>query len=266
MRKQLLALVLFLVPALAFASSGTTWPLDHVKFDANNKASLQHGAQLYMSYCMGCHSLQYERFGRLSAGLGIPEDMVLQHLRFDSNAKIGDLMTNAMAPQKAKVWFGAVPPDLTLVTRARSPEWVYTYLRTFYKDPARPWGVNNKVFPDVGMPHVLLELQGLQECAPGPVHAENGGIRRDPLTGKEVLFDGEGKALNPCGRLTVTVPGKLNAKEFDQAAYDLVNFLNYVAEPMQEQRKRTGVFVLFFLAILFVFAWLLNREYWKDVH
>lgn len=266
MRKQLLALVLFLAPALAFASSAAKWPLDDVKFDAKNKPSLQHGAQLYMNYCMGCHSLQYERYGRLSTGLGIPEDMVLQYLRFDSNAKIGDLMTNSMAPQKGKVWFGSAPPDLTLVTRARSPQWVHTYLRTFYKDPARPWGVNNKVFPDVGMPHVLLDLQGLQECAPGSAHAENGGVRRDPLTGKEVLFDDEGKALNPCGRLAITTPGKLTAEEYDRAVYDLVNFLNYVAEPMQEQRKRTGTFALFFLAILFVFAWLLNREYWKDVH
>ena len=175
-------------------------------------------------------------------------------------------MVNAMDSKQAKVWFGAPPPDLTLIARARSPQYVYTYLRTFYKDPARPWGVNNKVFPDVGMPHVLLDLQGLQECAPGSVHAENGGVRRDPLTGKEVLFDADGKPLNPCGRLTVTVPGKLTTQEYDKTVYDLVNFLNYIAEPMQEQRKRTGTFVLFFLAILFVFAWLLNREYWKDVH
>lgn len=266
MRKQLLALVLFLAPALAFASSAATWPLDKVEFDPSNKPSLQHGAQLYMNYCMGCHSLQYERYGRLSAGLGIPEDMVMQYLKFDPSAKIGDLMATAMPTKQAKEWFGAPPPDLTLVTRARSPEWVHTYLRTFYKDPARPWGVNNKVFPDVGMPHVLLELQGLQECVPGAVHAENGGVRRDPLTGKEVLFDGEGKPLNPCGRLKVTVPGKLTEAEYDATIYDLVNFLNYIAEPTQEQRKRTGIFVLFFLAILFVFAWLLNREYWKDVH
>jgi ubiquinol-cytochrome c reductase cytochrome b subunit len=265
MKKQLLALVLLVAPALVFASEAK-WPLDNVKFDANNKASLQHGAQLFMNYCMGCHSLQYERYERLSKGLDIPEDMVMRYLKFDPNAKIGDLMVNSMPTKQAKEWFGAAPPDLTLETRARGPQWVYTYLRTFYKDPARPWGVNNKVFPDVGMPHVLMDLQGLQECAPGSAVAENGGVRRDPLTGKEVLFDGDGKPLNPCGRLKVSVPGKLTPQEYDQTVYDLVNFLNYIAEPMQEQRKHTGIFVLFFLGILFVFAWLLNREYWKDVH
>ena len=265
MRKHLLALVMLVVPVLASANEGK-WPLDHVKFDVGNKASLQHGAQVFMNYCMGCHSLQYERYERLSQGLGIPEDMVMQYLKFDPNAKIGDLMVNAVSTKQAKEWFGTAPPDLTLETRARGPQWVYTYLRTFYQDPARPWGVNNKVFPDVGMPHVLLELQGLQECAPGAALAENGGVRRDPLTGKEVLFDTDGKPLNPCGRLKITVPGKLTPQEYDQTVYDLVNFLNYIAEPLQEQRKHTGVFVLFFLGILFVFAWLLNREYWKDVH
>ena len=265
MKKQLLALVLLLAPSLVLASSAK-YPLDHVDFDPSDKVSLQRGAQLYMNYCMGCHSLQYERYERMVKGFGIPEDLVLQHLKFDQTAKIGDLMVNAMSPKDAKLWFGATPPDLTLETRARGADWVYTYLRTFYKDPARPWGVNNKVFPDVGMPHVLVGLQGVQECAPGSVHAENGGVRRDPLTGKEVLFGEDGKPLNPCGRLKVTAPGSLTPEEYDRAVYDLVNFLNYMAEPMQEQRKRTGVFVLFFLAILFVFAWLLNREYWKDVH
>ncbi len=114
-----------------------------------------------MNYCMGCHSLQYERYQRFQSGLGVPEDLVMKHLRFDSSAKIGDLMKNAMPVADAKQWFGAPPPDLTLIARSRGVDYLYTYLRTFYKDPARPWGVNNKAFPDVGMPHVLLELQGL---------------------------------------------------------------------------------------------------------
>jgi ubiquinol-cytochrome c reductase cytochrome b subunit len=266
MRKQLFAILLALAPMLAMASGGSSWPIDHVKFDPSDKPSLQKGAQLYMNYCMGCHSLRYERYTRLVSGLGIPEDLVMQNLRFDSSAKIGDLMVNPMAHKQAAEWFGAPPPDLTLETRARGAAWVYTYLRTFYRDPARPWGVNNKVFPDVGMPHVLLGLQGVQECAPGPVHAENGGIRRDPLTGKEVLFGEDGKALNPCGRLKVVEPGSMTTQEFDTAVYDLTNFLNYMAEPMQEKRKHIGIYTLFFLAIFFVFAWLLNREYWKDIH
>ena len=264
--KKLLAFVLALLPLTVLAAGGSGWPLDKIELNLRDKESLQRGAQVYMNFCMGCHSLQYERYERMVTGLGVPQDLVEQHLKFDASAKIGDLMENSMQEPMAKVWFGAAPPDLTLVARARGPEWLYTYLRTFYKDPARPWGVNNKVFPDVGMPHVLLELQGLQECAPGPVLASNGGVKQDPLTGKEVLFGADGQPLNPCGRLQVTQPGTLTPAEYDQSMYDLVNFLEYVAEPMQEDRKRLGIYVLAFLALLFVFAWLLNREYWKDVH
>jgi ubiquinol-cytochrome c reductase cytochrome b subunit len=265
MRRQLLALVFALVPLTGFANEGK-WPLDHIQVNPADTASLQRGSQLFMNYCMGCHALQYERYERLVTGLGIPEDVVEKNLKFDPNAKIGDLMVNAMSAKQGKDWFGSAPPDLTLEARSRGSDWIYTYLRTFYRDPARPWGVNNKAFPDVGMPHVLQELQGIQECAPGPVLAENGGIRRDPLTGKEVLLGDDGKPLHPCGRLKLVEPGKLTPKEYDQAAYDLVNFLSYMAEPMQAHRQHLGIYVLAFLALLFVFAWLLNREYWKDVH
>lgn len=265
MKKSLLALVFALLPLAAFAAEESVH-LDHIQPDAGDKASLQRGAKLFMNYCMGCHSLKYERYERLQAGLGIPEDIVEKNLKFDTDAKIGSLMSNAMSEADAKKWFGAAPPDLTLETRVRGADWVYTYLRTFYHDPARPWGVNNKTFPDVAMPDVLLELQGMQECAPGPVLAENGGIKRDPLTGNEVLYGEDGKPLNPCGRLKLVQPGKLKPAEYDQAAYDLVNFLHYMAEPMQQTREHVGVYVLLFLALLFVFAWLLNREYWKDVH
>lgn len=265
MKKILAAFVIAFLPLAALASGGEVH-LDHVTTKIDDKAALQRGAQLYVNYCMGCHALQYERYQRFQSGLGVPEEMVMQYLRFDNSAKIGDLMKNAMPAVDAKQWFGAPPPDLTLIARSRGVDYLYTYLRTFYKDPARPWGVNNKAFPDVGMPHVLLELQGLQECAPGPVHAENGGIKKDPLTGKEVLFGADGKPLNPCGRLKVTQPGKMTPEEYDSAMVDLVSFLQYIAEPTQQHRKHIGVFVLAFLALLFVFAWLLNREYWKDVH
>ena len=164
-----------------------------------------------------------------------------------------------MDERNAKVWFGATPPDLTLVSRARQPEWLYTYLRTFYKDDSRPYGVNNKVFKDVGMPHVLLELQGMQECAMGSVKASNGGVKRDPLTGENILED-------TCGQFTVADAGVLSPEEFDKAIYDLVNFLAYTADPVATERHRIGVFVLLFIALFFVLACLLNREYWKDVH
>lgn len=265
MKKILAVIVLALCPMSLFANVGG-WPLDHVKTRISDQATLQRGAQLYVSYCMGCHSLQYERYQRFQTGLGIPEDLVMRDLHFDETAKIGDLMKNAMPTASAKQWFGAPPPDLTLIARSRGVDYLYTYLRTFYKDPARPWGVNNKAFPDVGMPHVLLELQGMQECEPGPTHAANGGIKRDPLTGKEVLFGDDGKPLNPCGRLKVVEPGKLSPAEYDSAVVDLVSFLEYIAEPTQEHRKHLGIYVLSFLLLFFVFAWLLNREYWKDVH
>ncbi len=246
---------------------------DNIDVDANNKASLQSGAKVYMNYCMGCHSLKYARYERTANDLEIPLDLFESSLKFDGMsgqidgaARIGHLMENAMTEPMAKKWFGAAPPDLTLVSRARGTDWLYTYLRNFYADPSRPYGVNNKVFKDVGMPHVLLELQGMTECAPGSVHAENGGIKRDQLSGEEVLFGDDGKALNPCGRLAITEAGSMDEAEFDKAMYDLVNFLAYVAEPMAEDRKRIGGFVLLFISLFFVVTYLLNREYWKDVH
>jgi len=256
----IMALAIIPLKAVGAESEYACGTIECDTFEANldDKASLQSGLNTYMNYCMGCHSLEYSRYIRVADDLGIPHDIMEQNIIYD-DAGIGSLMDNAMPKPLAKKWFGAAPPDLTLVARARNPEWLYTYLRTFYKDDSRPYGVNNKVFPAVGMPHVFLELQGMQECAMGPVRAANGGIKRDPLTGEDILE-------KECGRLVVTDAGLQTPEEFDKTVYDLVNFLEYVAEPMQQDRKRIGIYVLFFLAIFFVFAWLLNREYWKDVH
>jgi ubiquinol-cytochrome c reductase cytochrome b subunit len=223
--------------------------------DPHNKASLQNGAKLYMNYCLGCHSLQYARYNRVAEDLGIPEDLFMDNLVFDPSVKIGSLITIAMEEDNAKKWFGAAPPDLTLVSRARQPEWLYTYLRNFYRDDSRPYGVNNRVFKNVGMPHVMLELQGLPECAMGPAE----GDQIDQLTGEPIMG-------TPCGQLQVNGEGAMTPEAFDEAIYDLVNFLAYTAEPMAADRKRIGTMVLLFIALFFVFAWLLNREYWKDVH
>ncbi|TGD72119.1 ubiquinol-cytochrome c reductase [Mangrovimicrobium sediminis] len=257
----ILALTIIPLKAVGAESSHACGAVDcdHFEADFGDKASLQHGAQLYMNYCFGCHSLQYSRYNRVAADLGIPDDLMEANLIFDPEEKIGSLMNNAMDKKLAKGWFGATPPDLTLVSRARQPEWLYTYLRNFYADSSRPYGVNNRVFKDVGMPHVLLELQGLQDCAMGPVKAHNGGVKRDPLTGEDILED-------PCGQFKLVQEGSMTPEEFDGAMYDLVNFLAYTAEPMAAERQRTGIFVLLFIALFFVFAWLLNREYWKDVH
>ncbi|MCZ6830409.1 MAG: ubiquinol-cytochrome c reductase [Gammaproteobacteria bacterium] len=254
-----LILLLCILPLKAAGSGGPGVHLDPMQPNLHDKASLQRGARLYMNYCFGCHSLQYSRYERVANDLAIPIELMQANLMFDTDQKVGALMDNAMDKDMAKKWFGATPPDLTLVARARGTDWLYTYLRTFYADPSRPYGVNNKAFPDVGMPHVLLELQGLQECAMGPVAAANDGIRRDPLTGKDIL---EG----PCSRFTIAEPGELSPAEYDAAMYDLVNFLAYTGEPAAVERERLGVYVLLFIALFFVFTWLLNREYWKDVH
>ena len=258
-----LILALTILPLKAVGSEAEfncgSMPCDEMAVNPHDKASLQSGAKLYMNYCMGCHSLKYGRYNRVATDLGIPEDLFMANLVFNPNTRFASLMDNSMDDATAKLWFGATPPDLTLVSRARQPEWLYTYLRTFYKDPSRPYGVNNKVFKDVGMPHVLLELQGMQECAMGPVMAHNGGVKRDPLTGEDILED-------PCGRFSIGKAGLMTPEEFDGAVYDLVNFLAYMAEPMAADRQRIGIYVLLFIALFFVFAWLLNREYWKDVH
>ncbi|MGS2724186.1 ubiquinol-cytochrome c reductase [Porticoccus sp. GXU_MW_L64] len=227
-------------------------------FKRLEQESRQRGVQLFANYCMGCHSAKYSRYERVADDLNMPHQLVLDNLVFN-DGKIGDLMEISMPPRKAKAWFGATPPDLTLVARARNPEWLYTYLRHFYKDDSRPLGVNNKVFKDVGMPHVLMELQGLQECAPGPSLDAHGNPKTDPLTGAPILDD-------DCGDYKIVQPGTMTTAEYDQAMYDLVNFLEYVAEPIAEKRQSMGVYVLLFLAFLFIWVWLLNREYWKDIH
>ena len=213
------------------------------KADIKDKASLQNGAKWYMNYCYGCHSAKYSRYERVADDLGIPHEVALEQLVF-TDQKIGELVEIAMPNDNAKRAFGAAPPDLTLVARARSPEWVYTYLKNFHADDSRPLGVNNRVFKDVGMPHAFLELQGLPSCVADP------------------------QSHNNCAELQIAEgdEGQLSAEEFDKVAYDLTNFLVYMAEPMAEERKRIGTSVLLFLAIFFVFAWLLNREYWREIH
>ena len=259
----LVVALLIVVPLKAVGSEAEkscgTVECDHFVPALSDQASLQRGAKYFVSYCMGCHSMKYARYERTATDLGIPLPLAQENLIFD-DAKIGDLMYNAMPAKLGKTWFGATPPDLTLISRARSPEYIYTYLRNFYRDdsPSRAWGVNNRVFKDVAMPHALLELQGLPECAPGPVFSHNGGVKRDPLTGEDLLED-------PCGRLVVKKAGMMSSDEFDAAVGDLTSFLAYVSEPMALQRQRLGGYVLLFIFVFGVFSFLLNREYWKDV-
>ena len=266
------ALVLGTVTASAGAAGGTDFPLHEMEPDLNDKTSLQRGMQTYMNYCMGCHSLKYQRYERTADDIGVPHDLMLEHLVFDKSTKIGELMTNNLKVEHAKAWFGAVPPDLTLYTKLKKgPEYLYTYLRTFYSDPDRPFGVNNLLFENVGMPHALLELQGMQQlrCVDVPDVDEVGSPVRDPATNQPIVNRTCGMDLVERGYdplLPADGGGELSPEEYDQVVYDLVNFMYYVGEPGRQDRERIGVYVLLFLAFFFVFAWLLEREYWKDVH
>ncbi len=238
-----------LVISLALLAALVILPLKAVGAEANveldhfepttDQASLQSGYKNYMNYCVSCHSLGYARYERTANDLGIPTDLILENIIFNDH-QVGDLMSNAMSVDNAKNWFGAAPPDLTLIARVRSPEWLYTYLRSFYVDTTRPYGVNNSVFPNVGMPNVLHELQGDVVCAHGDTEH--------------------------CEIEHVQGTGSMSPEEFDVAVGDIVNFLYYVGEPIRETRQYIGFFVLGFLAILFVFTTLLNREYWKKIH
>jgi len=254
--------LLALVPIKAVANEGSfscgAIPCDQMEPDLNDKASLQRGAKYFANYCMGCHSAKYSRYERVADDLGIPHDL-MEGTLIQGGQRIGQLMEISMRPQQAKVWFGVAPPDLTLVARARSPEWIYTYLRNFYKDDSRPWGVNNRVFPNVGMPHVLIGPQGLLECGAGPKLNHHGGALRNEV--------GQIEVDEHCGALKPTaIKGSMTTAEFDQAVYDLVNYLEYLGEPIAVKRQAVGYWVLGFLLILFVFVYFLNREFWREIH
>ncbi|WP_237467822.1 cytochrome c1 [Vibrio stylophorae] len=232
----------------AMAAGGSAIPLMSANTDLTDTASLQRGAQLYTNFCFGCHSMQYQRYNRVAQDLNIPEDLMVEHLIFDPNAKVGDLMINAMPENYAKAWFGAAPPDLTLVARVRGADWLYTYLQSFYADPNRPFGSNNLLYPNVGMPHVLETLQGIST----PIY--------------EIVIDENGQSKQVIVGLESDGLGELNAQEYQQAVRDLVNFLQYSGEPIQVKRQQIGYWVIAFLVLFLIFAFLLKKEYWRDVH
>ncbi|HXH04159.1 MAG TPA: cytochrome c1 [Candidatus Competibacteraceae bacterium] len=251
--RKIIAFLLMALPGLVLAVEAG-YPLDPAPINLEDKTSLQRGARLFVNYCMGCHSVQYQRYNRLARDVGLTDELVLQNLVF-TGAKVGDTMQNAMSKTigddgkpAARRWFGAQPPDLSLIARSRGVDYLYTYLRTFYVDEKRPLGVNNAVFPMVGMPHALWELQGLQK----PIYEKH--------------KDAEGNETEVIVGFQQVVPGKLNATEYNAAVADLVNFLAYVAEPIKLERQRIGVWVLAFLALCIVVFYLLKEEYWKDVH
>ena len=229
--------------------------------DPTDKASLQRGAQLYMNYCLGCHSLKYSRYKRMAEDLEIPLDLFKENLIFGEQ-KIGDLITIGMDPKEAKEWFGNTPPDLTLEAGLRGPDWIYTYLKSFYVDESRPLGVNNMVYKNVGMPNVLFNMQGEQRsvCKQVPSKATNGGLKQDPLT-SEIL------SIEQCGFLEVVEgTGEVTKEQFNDNMIDLTNFMAYMTDPAKEERETVGFYVIFYLLIFTILAYLLYREFKKDLH
>jgi ubiquinol-cytochrome c reductase cytochrome c1 subunit len=213
--------------------------------DIKNTESLQRGARNFMNYCSGCHSLKYVRFNRLGSDLRIPESE-LGNLMFTAD-KAADTINSAM-PKDSEAWFGKQPPDLSLIARAKGTDYIYSLFHGFYVDNTRPWGVNNLYLPSVAMPDVLAQLHGLQKPVFKNVADERGSAR--------MVLDG----------VASMTPGALKPEEYDQFVRDIVNFLDYAGEPVKEKRQSMGIFVTLFLLVFFVFAYLLKKEYWKDVH
>jgi len=243
MKKLILLLVLIVSPLLVMASGGGA-KLEHANVDVSDFAAIQRGAKLFVNYCQGCHEAKYFRYERME-DFGLNGDEIKDNMIFD-NAKLGSHMLNAMPESDAASWFGAAPPDLTLVSRLKhnGADWLYSYLKGFYTDTSRPMGVNNTVFPNVGMPNVLAELQGIQEAT--------------------MVIDEHGNSH--VESLTLTQKGSMTAEEFDGVARDLTTFLVHVGEPIQLERQRIGWYVIIFLMFFFVLAYMLKKEYWKDIH
>lgn len=257
--KKLLIAYLLCLPMVALASGGNI-VLDNADINPENKMSLRHGAKLFVNYCMSCHSASFVRYSRVAKDLSMTDEQVINNLMFVANfdkldsgeaKKIGDQMTIAMKRDDGKKYFGTTVPDLSLVARVRGADWLYTYLTTFYIDEKRPFGMNNVAFPNVGMPHVLWELEGLKKRVPDM--DESGKIKKDDHGHEMYKFEQVTK-------------GSMNEVEYKAAMNDLVNFMVYMGEPVKLERQRIGIYVMFFLLVFFIVAYFLKKEYWKDVH
>ena len=240
--KNFILAILMVLPTLAMASGGTH--TDKVDYDLHNKESLQRGARLFVNYCLSCHSAAYQRYNRMAEDIGLTNAQVTSNLMFAAE-KVGDTMTVAMTTDDAKIYFGTKVPDLSVIARARGADWLYTYLRTFHTDDSRPFGVNNTTFKDVGMPHVLWELEGLKKL----VNADE--MQKHPDT---------------AAKFETVSEGKMSAAEYDNAMRDLTAFMVYMGEPAKLVRYELGIYVLLFLVLLFLVAYPMKKEFWKDIH
>lgn len=259
------------------AAAGAEMHLLEARVDLSDRPSLQHGAKIFVNYCLSCHSMEYMRYKRMGEDLGLSEQQVAYNMMFAAD-KVGSQMTVAMKRGDAQRWFGIAPPDLSVIARSRSADWLYSYLVTFYEDdnPSRPFGVNNVVLDGVGMPHVLWPLQGHQRYVKAELEGDiiNESISSIEASGNDLLVhrsvklkSGDAESVkHVTDRLQVSIPGSMRPGEYRAAMRDLVNFLVYAGEPAQLKRYTIGVWVLAFLAVLFVLSRMLYKEYWRDVH
>ena len=246
MRTEFLGLLAALVVTSASAAEGGHGQVQRANNDVSNVASLQRGARNFVNYCLGCHSAKYVRYNRLAADLGITEQQLIDNLMF-TGERPHDTMRNSISADDANRAFGVGPPDLSLVARSRGTDYIYSFLRSFYADPARPTGANNLVLPGTAMPHVLWQLQGIQNAV------------------WEGKVDAQGNASKHFKEFELVTPGQMAPHEFDAFVRDTVNFLDYIAEPVQLKRRALGFRVVAFLVFFTLLAWALKREYWKDV-
>lgn len=244
---KLLALVaaMLALPATSFAAGGATH-VEKAGNDIHNAASLQRGARNFVNYCLGCHSAKYVRYNRMAADIGLSEQQMIDNLMFTGDSP-HQTMTNGMNPDDARRWFGVAPPDLSLIARSKGPDYVYTFLRSFYADPTKATGVNNLALPGTAMPHVLWELQGVQQAV------------------WEGHTDAQGNVQKQFKEFELPEPGKLSPEQYDAFVRDTVNFLEYIGEPVQVKRQALGYVVIAFLVFFTLLAYALKKEYWKDV-
>jgi ubiquinol-cytochrome c reductase cytochrome c1 subunit len=232
--------LLALLAVSTAARAASEGPLQHVNVNVRDTAAVQRGARLFVNYCFSCHGASYMRYNRLAEDLGLGEELVMQNLVF-ADAKIGDTMDIAMRPADAEAWLGKLPPDLSLIARSRGADWLYTYFLTFYRDEAGGW--NNLMLPNASMPHVLWQMQGIQE----PVYADHDG--------RQVIEE-----------LELAEPGLQSPEDYQASMRDLVTFFEYLSEPTEIKRRNVGIWVMLFLALFALLTYALKAEYWRDVH
>ncbi len=240
--KTLSMTILLLVFSLGVAAEESV-DLQQANFDPEDRASILQGAKTFVKYCLGCHSVKHIRYQRIAKDFIIDDKKVLNEIA-PQGASIYDQMHTAMNAHDSAKWFGVEPPDLSLISRSRSADWLYSYLKSFYMDPSKPLGTNNLIFKDVGMPNVFWQVQGEQKA----------------------IFTGESDGQQEFEKFVIDKPGTMTEEEFDTMVNDLVNFLVYVGEPVKLERERIGKYVLFYLGMFLLVAYLLKKEYWSDIH